>query len=84
MSKYFHQCLKFKFQINMRKIFEEKYIEGNGTNCRVYGVKLFTKSEGDESLPSEIFLEKKLQLNYPRLSNYDATFLLRRAEILLR
>ena len=33
---------------------------------------------------SEIFLENKLDCNYPKLSNFKPIFLFRRAEILLR
>lgn len=45
---------------------------------------MFLQSEGDENLPSEIFLEKNLKHTHPRLSNFKPTFLYRRAEILIR
>lgn len=72
------------FSSSVSKFLLNLLLTESSTNCRVYGVKIFTQSEGDENLLSEIFLEKKLHLTYPRLSNFPATFLFRRAEILIR
>ena len=74
---------------NCSKVYEYleiriKSCQRNGTNCRVYGVKIFTQSENDENLPSQIFLEKNLRMNKARLANFSPTFLFRRAEFLIR
>ena len=50
----------------------------------MYGIKIFTYTNEDDYLPSEIFLSAKLQRNFPRLSSFKPTFLFRRAELLLR
>ena len=74
---------------NCQKIFNYieiriKSCQRGGTNCRIYGIKIFTNTEDDEQLPSEIFLASKLQRNYPKLTNFKPTFLYRRSELILR
>jgi hypothetical protein len=45
---------------------------------------MFTNSEDDDLIPSELFLSHKLQRNFPRLTSFSPTFLYRRSELILR
>jgi hypothetical protein len=56
---------------------------GNGTNCRIYGIKIFTQGESGQ-IPIDLFNNDYLKKNASRLANFDLSFLYSRAEILTR